>query len=126
MLIILGVLIAGFFGLRAVFGFREFRRYGPPAPLVEAPNTHPLEIDVELIRDWMTIPYISRTYQVDPKMLFDAIGISQRGNEGKSLLQLNEEFSPNAPGIVIELVKATIKANQPFPTVTMPDPPTEP
>jgi len=66
-----------------------------------------------LIRDWMTIPYISRTYQVPRKILFDALGIPPRGNEEKSLAQLNEEYSPQAPGIVMEVVKAAIRANQP-------------
>lgn len=125
-LIILGVIIVGFFGFRAVFGLREFRRHGPPPPPAEASNNQPLETDVELIRNWMTIPYISMTYHVNPKVLFDAVGISPRGNEDKSLLQLNEEFSPDAPGIVIELVKATVKAYQPVPTEILPDTPTAP
>ena len=117
-LILLGVFIAGFFGLRAVFAFREYRRHGPPplpplAPMEEAPAA---ETDVELIRDWMTIPYISMTYQIHPKLLFDAVGISPRGNEEKSLAQLNEEFFPESPGLVIELVKAVIRVNQSVPT----------
>jgi hypothetical protein len=61
----------------------------------------------------MTIPYISRTYHVPPKLLFDALGIPSRGNEEKSLAQLNEEYSPQAPGIVVEVVKAAVRANQP-------------
>ena len=125
-LIFLGVLIAGFFGLRALFALREFRRHGgPPPPLAEAFEKR--ETDVELIRDWMTVPYISITYQVNPRKLFDALGISPRGNEEKSLLQLNEEFLPDQPDIVIELVKAVVQAeqaNQIVPdTPAMPAPP---
>lgn len=117
-LILIGVLIAGFFGLRAVFAFREFRRHGPPPlpPLAESSGDQSIETDVELIRDWMTVPYVSKTYQIHPKTLFDALGISPRGNEEKSLAQLNEEFFPQSPGFVIELVKAVIRANQPAPT----------
>jgi hypothetical protein len=111
-LIILGTLIVGFFGFRALFALREFRQHGPPPPLEAVFTEQVIETDVELIRDWMTIPYIARTYRVHPMILFDALAISPRGNEGKSLAQLNEEFFPQMPGLVIELAKAAIRANQ--------------
>ena len=110
-LIIIGSLIVGFFGLRAFRAFNEVREHQPPPPF--APDAAQIETDVELIRDWMTIPYISRTYDVPRKILFDALGIPSRGNEEKSLAQLNEKYSPEAPGIVIEVVKATILLGQP-------------
>ena len=116
-LIFLGFLIAGFFGLRAFHAFREFRRHGPPPPLAEAfDEQSPAETDVELIRDWMTLPYISTTYRVHPKVLFDALEIKPKDNDEKSLAQLNEEFFPDQPGIVIELIKAAVQANLPPPT----------
>ena len=118
-LILIGFLIASFFAFRALFSFREFRKHGSPPPFAEAIEKLPEEAeetDVELIRDWMTIPYIGMTYRVHPKTLFDALGISPRENEEKSLLQLNEEFFPDQPGIVIELIKGVVQANQPVPT----------
>lgn len=127
-LILLGILIAGFFGLRAVFAFREFRRHGPPPipPFGEASEGQPTETDVELIRDWMTIPYISQTYQIHPRLLFEALGVSPRGNEEKSLAQLNEEFLPQSPGLVLEVVKAVAKANLSVSTNIEPDAPVPP
>jgi hypothetical protein len=110
-LIIMGSVIVGFFGLRAFRAFNEVREHRPPPPF--APAAAQIETDVELIRDWMTIPYISRTYDVPRKILFDALGIPSRGNEEKSLAQLNEKYSPEAPGIVIEVIKATILLRQP-------------
>ena len=122
-LILLGILIAGFFGLRALHAFREFRRHGPP-PLFKAVFTEqPMETDVELIRDWMTIPYIAMTYHVHPKVLFDALEIPPHGNDEKNLKQLNEEFFPDQPEIVIELVKAAVQANQPPLIPIIPDTP---
>lgn len=112
-LILTGIVIVGFFGLRTFSAFRKFREHRPP-PLAPAADQQ-IETDVDLIRDWMTIPYISRTYNLPQKLLFDALGISPRGNEEKSLAQLNEEYSPQAPGIVLEVVKAAIRANQPPP-----------
>jgi len=128
-LILIGFLIASFFSLRALFSFREFRKHGGPPPLAEAIEKlpeEPQETDVELIRDWMTIPYIGMTYRVHPKTLFDALGISPRENEEKSLLQLNEEFFPDQPGIVIELIKGVVQAHQPVPTAIAADTPSTP
>lgn len=120
-MIVAGILLAGFFGLRAIHAFKQFRGHRPPP--FSAAEMNQAETDVDLIREWMTIPYISKTYQVPPKILFDALGIPPRGNEEKNLAQLNEEYFPQAPGLLMELVKAAIRANQPAPTVIIPETP---
>ncbi len=74
---------------------------------------------MNLIRDWMTIPFISRMYLVPSYVLFEALGIPERGNREKSLKQLNEEYYPEADGIVLEKIKAAVRANQPRPIPTM-------
>jgi len=129
-LIFFGVLLAGIFGLRAIFAIREFRRHGPPPHPLEAVLTEqPMETDVELIRDWMTIPYIAMMYRIHPKILFDGLGIPPKGNDGKNLTQLNEEYFPQSPELVIELVKAVVRTNQPAPTAVIPvtpNPPVQP
>jgi hypothetical protein len=116
-LIIIGLMIIAFFGLRTVRAFREFHGHRPPPLLSGAPA----ETDVELIRDWMTPAYISITYQLPPDLLYETLKIPTNGNERKSLKQLNDEYYPEAPGIVIELVKAAILAHQPAPTADLPD-----
>jgi hypothetical protein len=117
-LILLGVVFVGFFGLRFFHAFREFRGHRPP-PFPSA-DAQPAETDVELIRDWMTIGFISYTYRTPPNLLYKALDISPRGNEEKSLQQLNDEYFPNQPGYVLKTVKATILTNQPPPTVEPP------
>jgi len=113
-LIIVGVLIAGFFGLRTVQAFREVRSHRPPPPFE---NKQP-ETDVQLIRDWMTIPYIARMYHVPPFVIFDALDIPLNKNLEKSLRQLNDEFYPDAKGFVETQVKAVVLENlSPPPTV---------
>jgi hypothetical protein len=110
-LIGIGLLLAGFFGLRSFRAFREFRGQSPhfvPPPAVQ---TAQLETDVELIREWMTIGYLSYTYQTPPNLLYDALNIPPRGNEKKSLEELNEEYYPDQPGYVLEVVKATIQVH---------------
>jgi len=121
-LIVVGVLIVGFFGLRTFHAFREFRGHRPPPPFAPA-EAQQVETDVELIRDWMTIPFISRMYHVPPRVLFDALYVPPNGNQEKSLNDLNQEYYPEENGIVLEKVKAAVLANQPPPIPTIPNTP---
>ena len=110
-LIFIGGLIVAFFGLRTLRAFREVREHRPPPH--PAPNAEQIETDVEIIREWMTIPFIAKAYQVPANVLFDALGIPPERNREKSLKSLNREYFPQAKGFVLEKIKATILANQP-------------
>ena len=112
-LILLGVLFTAFFGMRAVRAFKKFDGHRPP-PRGE------VQTDVELIREWMTISFISRTYQVPEKFIFDALDISPITNHEKSLEDINQDYFPDQDGYVLDLVKATVLAHQPPP---LPDSP---
>jgi hypothetical protein len=105
-LIIIGVMIVIFFGLRTVRAFREFHGHRPPPPFA----TRPVETDVNLIRDWMTIPFIAKMYHVRPHILFEAMDIPEPGNREKSLKQLNDEYFPEVEGIVLEKIKTAVLA----------------
>ena len=120
-LIVLGILFAGLFGYRSLLAFSKFRE-SPPAPPLAVEPDQGIETDVDLIRDWMTVPYIAKTYGVSAEFLFEALGIPQRGNEEKSLAQLNEEFSPKSPGIVLEVIRIAIQARQSIPSGETPKP----
>ena len=115
-LIALGLIIVGFFGIRTVSAFRQFRDHRPPPPF----ETGQPQTDVELIRDWMTIGFIAHTYRMPPRYLYETLNIPPKGNEEKSLKQLNDEYFPGQPGIVLQLVKAAIQANLPPPTAIPP------
>lgn len=114
--IIVGVVITAFFGMRAFHALRKFNGHRPPP-------AGKVETDVELIRDWMTIPFISRTYQVAPEVIFEALKISPQKDHEKSLKVLNEEYFPNQDGYVLKLVKEAILAHQP-PPIPVPAPTT--
>jgi hypothetical protein len=106
-LIGLGLLIVGFFGIRTVSAFREFRNHRPPPHF----DSGQPETDAELIRDWMTIPFIGKMYHLPPPVLFEALNIPMHGNLEKSLKQLNDEYFPDSPELAINLVKAAVQAN---------------
>jgi hypothetical protein len=117
-LIIVGLLIIIFFGLRTARAFRQFHGHRPPPPFA----TESVETDPDLIRDWMTIPFISKMYHVRPHILFEALGIPEQENQEKSLKQLNEEYFPKAQGIVLEKIKAAVLAALPPPAPLTPIP----
>lgn len=127
-LILMGGLIVGFFGVRTLHAFREFGRHRPP-PSPSAADAGQIETDVELIREWMTIPFISKMYHVPANVLFDTLGIPANKNREKSLKRLNKEYFPQAEGIVLEKIKATVLAalaNQPHQMQENPQPPVVP
>ena len=61
----------------------------------------------------MTLPYISIMYHLPLNLLYETLNIPPEGNEKKSLKQINDQYYPQAPGIVIEMVKSAILASQP-------------
>ena len=107
-MIIIGLAIIIVFGLRTVRAFRQFHGHRPPPPFA----VERIETDVELIRDWMTLPYISITYGLPHRLLYETLDIRPDRAEKKSLKQINDEYFPGEPGIVLEKVKAAIVAYQ--------------
>lgn len=114
-LTILGCLLITFFGLRAFHAFKKFNGHRPPPGQVET--------DVELIRDWMTVPFIARMYAVPEKIIFDALEILPRENRDKSLEEINREYYPETDGLAMQIVKAAILAHQPPPKAASPPAP---
>lgn len=117
-LVAAGAILAGLFGLRTLRVWRELREHRPPPGFPEVADQ--VETDVALIRDWMTIPFIAKMYRVPVPVLYEALGISARGNQDKSLKQLNEEFFPETPGLVEEKIKDTVLEGLPPPMPTRP------
>ena len=103
-LIILGILFTIFFGMRVLHAFKKFDGHRPPPP-------GKVETDVELIRDWMTVSFISKMYRVPEKEIFDALNVTPLGSHDKSLKELNDDYYPDKDGFVMDTVKATITAH---------------
>lgn len=114
-LIIIGVIFSIFFGIRVFHSFKNFDGQGrrPPPP-------GKIETDVELIRGWMTIPFIAELYHVPEPVIFDAVNIPPEGNREKSIKDLAQDFYPNDNAFLLETVKTTILAHQPPLTPTPP------
>jgi hypothetical protein len=92
----------------------------PPRDVLHGSNAQ-YETDAELIRDWMTIPFIARMYNIPSSEFYEALDIPRRGNEIKSLTQLNSQYFPETPGIVETKVKTVVLQH-----IAPEEPPTEP
>lgn len=96
--IILGLALICFFGLRLVRSHGHLQH-----------GLRPGVTDVELVRGWMTVPYVARAYDVPEAYIFEHIGIPQQGNESKSLFDLNREYAPGQHGVIINRVKEALQ-----------------
>jgi hypothetical protein len=101
-LIILGLILIGFFGFRAM---RSFLR-------IQVTGLEPGVTDVDLIRGWMTVPYIATAYGVPEAYIFEQIGVPSEGNQTKSLRRLNFDYFNGEPGAILTAVKGAIRQYQ--------------
>jgi hypothetical protein len=99
----IGLIILGLIWV-FVFGFRVMRFFFKP----HFPGQRPEMTDVELIRGWMTIPYIARAYHVPEEYLFDQLGISAIDNRRKNLDRLNSDYFGGESGAAHNAVQAVI------------------
>jgi len=108
-LIVVGIVLILFFGFRAV---RSFLR-------IQFTGLEPGATDVELIRGWMTVPYIATAYGVPEEYIFEQIGVPQEGNQEKALRRLNFDYFEGEPEAILKAVQGAItryKAEHPPPS----------
>jgi len=101
-LIVLGLILVGFFGVRAVVSFIRIQQTG----------LQPGVTDVEAIRGWMTVPYIATAYGAPEEYLFERLGIPAEGHRDKSLGQLNREYAFGQPAAILNAVKEAVRQYQ--------------
>ena len=105
--ILIGAAAVIFFGMRAARSVMRMRGAGPFGKPPPAEQT-----DIRLIRDWMTVPYVAKMYNVPPDALFKPLDIPGYENRKKSLKELNDEFYPDQNGAVLAYIQAAIQAMQ--------------
>lgn len=110
LLILSGLALTGYFGLRVLQTAQELHHM----------RLHPGETDVQLIREWMTVPYIARAYRVPESQLWQGLGIPEPGNRQKSLRLLDRQYAGGQRGVIIAKVREIILAYQAQHTPTPP------
>lgn len=101
-LLILGLILAGFFATRAFHGFQRVRamKFGGG------------ETNVELIRGWMTVNYITKMYHVPPDVVLSPLNLSEAGNGNRSIGSLIRSTGTTDPDGMLDKVKASINEFQ--------------
>jgi hypothetical protein len=108
-LLVAGLLLSAFFGFRAV---RSLMRMPPRGQL------EPIRTNVEDIRGWMTLDYISHVYKVPLPYLFEQLNLPADTNPKTSLADLNQKFYSGQPGAILPTIKqiiADFQQNHPTP-----------
>ncbi len=101
-LLLIGLILVICFGLRMVRSYLRIYNIG----------REPSATEVESIRGWMTIPYISTAYSVPEEYIFEQIGIPQEDNQHKSLGRLSHEYAGGERNAIFKAVKEAIKQYQ--------------
>ena len=60
----------------------------------------------ETIRPWMSVHYVSRSYQVPPQVLYQAIGLSPAPRDRRPLREIALEQNRPVDALILELQKA--------------------
>ena len=97
-LILVGLMLVLFFGFRMTKSFLQIRLTGLK------PNTQ----DAELVKGWMTIPYIAKMYRVPPEVFYQQLNIPEEENDKRSLAEINQKLFLGQQGFVLEQVKEII------------------
>lgn len=79
------------------------RLLGPPPP--------PRQVDVALIADWMSVPYVGRAYRVPQRELWEVLGVEPEGRQRRPLREIATETGRTTDE-TLRLVRETVQAWQ--------------
>lgn len=79
------------------------RLLGPPPP--------PRQVDVALIADWMSVPYVGRAYRVPQRELWQVLGVEPEGRQRRTLREIATETGRTTDE-TLRLVRETVQAWQ--------------
>ena len=109
------VLLAFGFVLTMLFGFRLMRSFGRVRTFRHQPGV----INVDGIRPWMTVPFLSRAFNIPKDYLYQQVKVPASGSDQKSLGELNREYFPGQPEVVLQAIKEGILLYQQTPLPQM-------
>lgn len=116
LLLLLGLALVVFFGLRAGRAFFHLR----------GGDFHPEKPNPQDIRGWMTPAYLSKAFRLPPDCLYEKLGIPAAGNEKRSLQEINRTYYPDQPGYVLTRTREVIIEYQQERPPRPPNPPEAP
>ena len=92
----------------STIGFNIFRKVSHRPPPI------PRQTNVELIQDWMTVPFIAKSYHVPEPLLFEKLGINAQEFR-RSNLSTIAQTTNKSPVDIIQIIRQTIAEIQSSP-----------
>jgi hypothetical protein len=77
----------------------------------------------EVIRPWMTIPYVAHSYRVPPHVLYQALGIIPQPHDRRPLKQIAREQNRSVDEVTSVLQGAIVRERANYPTAAPPPQP---
>ena len=105
--IILSIIFALSAVLIIVFGLRTYHYYE------RLERFEVSGFEVESLRGWMTMPYISKVYEVDEDALYEALGILKESNTKLGLRQIIDKYALNEVDARRAIEKEILRAKKP-------------
>jgi hypothetical protein len=92
-------------------GVRILQRVGHRPPPI------PRQTDVSLIQEWMTVPFIARSYKIPEAILYEKLEIDPLNNRKSNLSSIATKTGKSTPQIInqIKNVISEFQKNQPSP-----------
>jgi hypothetical protein len=92
----------------STIGFNIFRKVSHRPPPI------PRQTNVELIQDWMTVPFIAKSYHVPEPLLFQKLGVNSQEFRRSNLSTIAQKTGKNMTD-VIQIIRQTISELQSSP-----------
>ena len=72
----------------------------------------------EVIRPWMSLPYIAHSYRVPPHVLYEALGIEPRLHDRKPIKEIAREQNISVEQLITTLQGAIARERAPIPSAS--------
>jgi len=76
----------------------------------------------EVIRPWMSVPYVAHSYHVPPHILYQALGIPPQPHDRRPLKQIAREHNRSVDEVITVLHQAIARERATHPTGAPPPP----
>src|SRR6266550_1756529 len=70
----------------------------------------------EVIRPWMSIPYVAHSYRVPPHVLYEALGIEPQPHDRKPIKEIAREQNRSVEQLITTLQGAIARERAPVPS----------
>ena len=72
----------------------------------------------EVIRPWMSVPYVAHSYRVPPRVLYEALGIAPQPHDRKPIKEIAKEKNTSVEQLITTLQEAIARERARVPSAS--------